>query len=107
MQMDLECPFQPRFEYFWQLQVCIRHLSSYTISGDKMLKLRSKTVIVQLCIYIYPIASFNDHDDDDDTDDADDAADDNDVAWDFYRIHTHYTHTQTHRNTFTIWKFPG
>ena len=102
--MDLECPFQPRFEYFWQLQVCIRHLSSYTISGDKMLKLRSKTVIVQLCIYIYPIASFNDHDDDDDTDDADDADDDNDVAWDFYRIQTH---TQTHRNTFTIWKFPG
>ena len=93
--MDLECPFQPRFEYFWQLQVCIRHLSSYTISGDKMLKLRSKTVIVQLCIYIYPIASFNDHDDADDTDDADDADDDNDVAWDFYRIQTHYTHTHT------------
>ena len=87
--MDLECPFQPRFEYFWQLQVCIRHLSSYTISGDKMLKLRSKTVIVQLCIYIYPIASFNDHDDDDDTDDADDADDDNDVASDFYRKQTH------------------
>ena len=99
MQMDLECPFQPRFEYFWQLQVCIRHLSSYTISGDKMLKLRSKTVIVQLCIYIYPIASFNDHDDADDTDDADD-----DVARDFYPIQTH---THTHRNTFTIWKFPG
>ena len=45
-----------------------------------MLKLRSKTVIVQLCIYIYPIASFNDHDDADDTDDADDADEDNDVA---------------------------
>ena len=45
-----------------------------------MLKLRSKTVIVQLCIYIYPIASFNDHDDDDATDDADDADEDNDVA---------------------------